>query len=198
MLFSALTVECTLNFNHMSNVLGEHGLSGPGQQLPLLIGLFSFLRICWILIKASWLGQGEDAETEGTRPGFEKGSNVARTGNDGSRKGDATTGTSSPSNPPVIPIQQHGHLNSIPLLAAHADRPWVHRVLVAYLPWLADFGFFRKRQEHGFEAVRRGSEGLEMQRTAAAYNNERKGVDVNMDVESLRSRNVGPSRETEI
>jgi hypothetical protein len=46
--------------------------------------------------------------------------------------------------------------------------------------------------------VRRGSEGLEMQRTAAAYNNERKGVDVNMDVESLRSRNVGPSRETEI
>lgn len=196
MLFSALTVECTLNFNHMTNVLGEHGLSGPGQQLPLLIGLFSFLRICWILIKESWLGKREDAEVGNAHPGVEKGSKVTRIENDQSRQGDAITSTPSPSNPPATPIQQHTHINSIPLLAAHPDRPWVQRVLVAYLPWLSDFGFFRRRHAQGFEAVRRGSEGLEMERTAVAYRNERKGG--NVDVESLRGRKAGPSRETKI
>ena len=196
MLFSALTVEFTLNFNHMTNVLGEHGLSGPGQQLPLLIGLFSFLRICWILIKGSYLGQGEAAETGEPRPCVESESKMQRTATSqsGSGHGDARA----PLRPNASPVQQHAHLNSIPLLAAHTDRPWVQRVLVAYLPWLSDFEFFRKRQGQEFEAVRRGSGGLEMQRTAVAYENERKGGDVNTHVESLRSRNVGPSKETNI
>lgn len=186
MLFSALTVEFTLNFNHMTNVLGEHGLSGPGQQLPLLIGLFSFLRICWILFKDKYLDSGGKPRD---RP--EQDNSLPRTSTAQSDKAVPNT-TTSPPHPSVLP--KNPHPNSIPLLAAHTDRSLAQRVLIVYLPWLSDFAFFHKRQGQGFEAVRRGSEGLEMQR--AGYENERKGG--NVDVESLGSPGLGAAKELEI
>jgi hypothetical protein len=187
MLFSALTVEFTLNFNHMTNVLGEHGLSGPGQQLPLLIGLFSFVRICWILIKDKYLNRGEEDAAIETPEG---GKNLQRAGTGMSDV--AVTASKSPPHGPVL--QQHAHLNSIPLLAGHTDRPWVQRVMVAYLPWLSDFSLFGKGQQQRFQPVRRGSEGFEMQKTS--YDNGRKEADV--DVENLGSRKAGPSKELKI
>lgn len=47
-----LSVEFTLNFNHVVGVLaGQSNDASAGQLLPLLIGLLSFVRILWILYK---------------------------------------------------------------------------------------------------------------------------------------------------
>ncbi|KAK3369972.1 hypothetical protein B0H63DRAFT_485866 [Podospora didyma] len=59
LLFSAVTVELTLNFNHVHNVLGggdngAGGLNLPSQLLPFLVGLFSFIRINYALFKSKW------------------------------------------------------------------------------------------------------------------------------------------------
>ncbi|KAK1760072.1 hypothetical protein QBC47DRAFT_312263 [Echria macrotheca] len=54
LLFSAVTVEVTLNFNHVHGVLGgkhDGGLQLPSQLLPFTVGLFSFLRIIYFLLK---------------------------------------------------------------------------------------------------------------------------------------------------
>ncbi|KAK3376828.1 hypothetical protein B0T24DRAFT_230306 [Lasiosphaeria ovina] len=64
LLFSAITVEITLNFNHVHNVLGggdngAGGLNLPSQLLPFLTGLFSFIRICYALFKEKWGGEKE-------------------------------------------------------------------------------------------------------------------------------------------
>ena len=54
LVYSALMVEFTLNYNHITGVLGgehEGGLQLPSQLLPFLVGLFSFIRICYQLFK---------------------------------------------------------------------------------------------------------------------------------------------------
>lgn len=51
-----LLVEFSLNFNHVSAVLGgpnENELHLPAQLLPLLIGAFGFVRTCYLLFE-SW------------------------------------------------------------------------------------------------------------------------------------------------
>lgn len=51
MIFTVFTVEFTLNFNHVAGVLAGQGNAVPGQLLPLLVGLFSLVRIFWIMYK---------------------------------------------------------------------------------------------------------------------------------------------------
>lgn len=72
LLFSAVTVEVTLNFNHVHGVLGgrhDGGLQLPSQLLPFLVGLFSFLRIMYVLLKAKF---GRDKEEEKNNTGENK------------------------------------------------------------------------------------------------------------------------------
>ncbi|KAK0652682.1 hypothetical protein B0T16DRAFT_443848 [Cercophora newfieldiana] len=58
LLWSAVTVEVTLNFNHVNGVLGGRHDGGqlqlPSQLLPFLIGLFSFLRTLYFLLKQAF------------------------------------------------------------------------------------------------------------------------------------------------
>ncbi|KAK3353885.1 hypothetical protein B0T25DRAFT_222198 [Lasiosphaeria hispida] len=64
LIFAAVTVEVTLNFNHVTGVLGgrhDGRLQLPGQLLPFLVGLFSFVKILYQLFKAKWGGAGEAA-----------------------------------------------------------------------------------------------------------------------------------------
>jgi hypothetical protein len=49
-----MLVEFSLNFNHVSKVLGgphDNELHLPAQLLPLLIGAFGFLRTCYLLFE---------------------------------------------------------------------------------------------------------------------------------------------------
>ncbi|KAK0732091.1 hypothetical protein B0H67DRAFT_93960 [Lasiosphaeris hirsuta] len=67
LVFAAVTVEVTLNFNHVSGVLGgrhDGRLQLPGQLLPFLVGLFSFVKILYQLFKARWGGAGDEADSE--------------------------------------------------------------------------------------------------------------------------------------
>jgi hypothetical protein len=53
LLWSVLTVEFTLNFNHITGVLGgpQNSLSTPGQLLPLLVGGFGFVQTSYVILK---------------------------------------------------------------------------------------------------------------------------------------------------
>lgn len=53
LLWSMVTVECTLNFNHIQSVLGgpENDLSNPGQLLPFLVGAFGFVQTVYGILK---------------------------------------------------------------------------------------------------------------------------------------------------
>lgn len=53
LIFSILAVEFTLNFNHVLSVLGGPNsmISLPTQLLPLLIGVFGFVRVVWLKVK---------------------------------------------------------------------------------------------------------------------------------------------------
>jgi len=49
LVLTAISVEFTLNFNHVHGVLGDAGrIYIPSQLLPMLIGVLSFVRILWI------------------------------------------------------------------------------------------------------------------------------------------------------
>lgn len=50
-IFTIVCVEFTLVYNHVLGVLAGDGLASAGQLLPLLIGLFSTGRLCWIIYK---------------------------------------------------------------------------------------------------------------------------------------------------
>jgi hypothetical protein len=61
LIFSALLVEFSLNFNHLNAVLGgpnDNELHLPAQLLPLLVGAFGFLRICWLTFE-EWRSPGD-------------------------------------------------------------------------------------------------------------------------------------------
>jgi hypothetical protein len=63
LVYSALLIEFTLNFNNVTAVLGgphSSELHLPGQLLPLLIGAFGFVRICYLVLE-SWRS-GNDVE----------------------------------------------------------------------------------------------------------------------------------------
>ncbi|KAK0744250.1 hypothetical protein B0T18DRAFT_200477 [Schizothecium vesticola] len=65
LLFSATTVEVTLNFNDVHGVLGgkhDGGLQLPSQLLPFLIGMFSFLRIMYQLLREFFSKKEGDLE----------------------------------------------------------------------------------------------------------------------------------------
>jgi hypothetical protein len=168
MIWAAITVEMTLIYNHLTGVLGEAGLSGPGQQIPLLIGLFSFIRIMYLIWKEYYMDRHES--TKETR-----GLGIRRSG----------TGMSVEGAPvPRLP-GQHTHLNSIPLVAREGDRPLMYKVLVAWLPWLTDFRPFRTPRTdngQGYEPMKaNGGATVEMHQTSTAY----KSSGVAVDVESL-------------
>jgi hypothetical protein len=178
MIWAAVTVEMTLNYNHFTGVLGENGLSAPGQQIPLLIGLFSFVRIMYLIYKEYYLERHES--TKETR-----GLGIRKSG----------PGTSVEAAPVPHPPEQHTHLNSIPLMARSGDRSLAYKMLVAWLPWLTDFRSFRTPRTDnglGIEPMKaNGGAAVEMHQTT-------KSTGVDIDVESLGSRKAGQEQSGEM
>jgi hypothetical protein len=48
--WSIVSIELTINWNHLTGVTGTAALKGAGQLIPALIGTGGFLRIVWIMI----------------------------------------------------------------------------------------------------------------------------------------------------
>ena len=123
LLFSALMVEFTLNFNHVTGVLGgrhEGGLQLPSQLLPFLVGLFSFIRICYQLFKTKL------AENESTTSNLDPAEVIPDAGFDDLQvfEGTAPIGEDGE---PRLPIRSDSYQAQGPLLV---------RYLFAWLPWL--------------------------------------------------------------
>lgn len=67
--WSVLLIEFSLNFNHVGAVLGgpnDNELHLPSQILPLMIGLFGFIRTCYVAFK-EWRAVDEDDEESSNR-----------------------------------------------------------------------------------------------------------------------------------
>ena len=60
MVYSLLTVEFALNYNHVAGVLAGQGTASPGQLLPLLVGLFSLIRLLWIMYRERFIEQRDE------------------------------------------------------------------------------------------------------------------------------------------
>ncbi|KAM7190042.1 hypothetical protein V8F20_009875 [Naviculisporaceae sp. PSN 640] len=139
LLFSAVTVECTLNFNHVHGVLGgkhDGGLQLPSQLLPFLVGLFSFVRICYQIFKEKWgerpeneasheAGDGTGTRQQQTRDGIL----VRTTSFDSLEEEDERDEVADPESAHPQAPPRSGSYNV-------ARRSLAVRLLVSWLPWL--------------------------------------------------------------
>jgi hypothetical protein len=153
-------------------VIGPNGtISYPAQLLPMIIGALSFIRICWILFQ-KWLNPEPDCCDENETP--------------------AGTLTESKGVPPATPNAGLGLLASPPLDSAVTgtrqdyDQHITHRrslamrYLVAYLPWLSQFEFWKnpkghRKLQHSAEEDGRNYRDSTLTDVRASY----KSVDVN-------------------
>lgn len=95
-------IEFTINLNHIDDVVGIKGLTGPGQLIPTGIGLISLGRVIYIII----------TEEKPWQPKDEK---------DGS----------------CTPV-------AAPVTVGRPRRSFLHRFLLAWLPWLELFDFWKR------------------------------------------------------
>lgn len=82
LLWAAVTVGLTLNWNHVKNTTGGTALSTTGQQLPTIIGAFTFLRVLWLLWKV-WREEKVKSATEAGEDGEEVDVKLLDLGRDG-------------------------------------------------------------------------------------------------------------------
>jgi hypothetical protein len=135
--FSITTIELTIIWNHVLGVIGPNGkISYPAQLLPLLIGTLGFLRICWLLFQ-KWLNPEPDCCDENEVPPEKL--------NKSNGAPPATPGVglgllSSPSAGSERPAAGTGE-DSDQSITRH--RRLAIRYLVAYLPWLSQFQFWK-------------------------------------------------------
>ena len=69
-MFTIISVEFTLHFNHVAGVADGSDLASAGQLIALLIGIISTIRICWIVCKES--GKEGDVNAAGSKPTIKK------------------------------------------------------------------------------------------------------------------------------
>jgi len=138
LIFSMLLVEFTLNFNHVSKVLGgpnDNELHLPAQLLPLLLGAFGFLRISWLTFE-SWRSPGdtdpstitEDVDRPRRAKTFHR-SDLLALFSPAMARDD-------------IRHQKH-EAEELDALEQHKSAPV--RYLVSWLPWLSLLGPFKDR-----------------------------------------------------
>jgi hypothetical protein len=135
-------VEVTLNWNHVTQVLGPNGnITYPGQLLPAMIGALGFLRILWLLFRR-W--QFPEADSSEERQGADQKIGVSRVDPfDTPQEGLGLL--SSPSNYPEdrkVVIGQEQKTSTV------RRRPLMMRYLVAYLPWMSQFDFWKNSKGH--------------------------------------------------
>lgn len=140
-IFSIVCVELTLRLNHMDNVRSLRDI-GPGQLIPLLIGIISLLRVIYSILRVRlrWVkGEetGESAKIHCCDHFKCHRSGTARTADSSilsSRR--ATYGAGENSH--VLPAAHTGP--SQPRRHLHL----LHRFILAWLPWLGLFPALRR------------------------------------------------------
>ncbi|EXJ89136.1 hypothetical protein A1O3_02200 [Capronia epimyces CBS 606.96] len=150
--FAILSIEFTLNLNHMNNVVGSMGLVGPGQLIPLAIGLLSLTRVLWILGRQHipWLKEKDEdccpTVTESTGPAAQEkymsgiGLTMTNTPSLYSPLSPNTKmSSSSPGQASSTTMVSSSNLPPLPATTSPQKRSLPHRMLLAWLPWLGLF-----------------------------------------------------------
>ena len=137
-IFAMVSIEVTLNLNHMNNVLGTLGLIGAGQLIPLAIGLISLVRVLYMILRervlSKRLHKNEKSPGSGTTHESPAASHTCTEGL-GFGPSTAFESASSPlPPPPPLPATTAAH---------HTKRSLPHRILLAWLPWLGIFEWSR-------------------------------------------------------
>ena len=141
MIFCAVIVEMTLIKNNMRQALAQYGhITTPAQLLPLLIGTLSFIRILWLIsrehgkaIQNTLRAEAEMAEHEA--PKFLQRVHLAFKTT--IRKIISPLSVSSDIAGSTV------HRERSPSNTPHRFHPLHHRYLVAWLPWLSVFKFWK-------------------------------------------------------
>ena len=158
-MFVGVTVEITLNINHVVAVMGGQGFVGPGQLLPLSIGLLSFVRVCYLLFKEYVIERQqrrtERLEREQSLHGLGV---IGTTARESPAPGKRKTGL-------VGSIKHSATINAARRNKRHRAEIW-HRILTAWLPWLSCFEWWRKlgKGEFNFQLLRGGNTGTMLRR----------------------------------
>jgi hypothetical protein len=170
LVWSMLLVEMTLNYNHVSAVLGgptDNELHLPAQLLPLLIGAFGFVRILYKLLEDR-RGRG-DVDPSLAHDPAPPSPKAART-----MHLDKAFAAFSPAMAKRAPTAPHDPAEVDPL---ERRRSRALRYLVAWLPWLSLLQHFQGPE--GDEEKRGNEERTEKQTSGAGIgpsraDNERK------------------------
>jgi hypothetical protein len=165
-----VSIEVTLNLNHMNNVLGTLGLIGAGQLIPLAIGSISLVRVLYMILREKVLETEKHKSEKSPGSGTTESPATSHTYTEGLGFGFSVTNTPgegiyspsppgrhfvvSPDNPPPSTGFAESDSNSSPLppppsatatatAAHHKKRSLPHRILLAWLPWLGIFEWSR-------------------------------------------------------
>ncbi|KAF2103214.1 hypothetical protein NA57DRAFT_72194 [Rhizodiscina lignyota] len=146
-IFSMVTCEFTLNYNHVQSVLGENGrIFFPSQLIPLVIGASSLIRVVYIGLE-EWRAPGDH------RPSLEEAPTEPRRPNPLPRRRDlfklfAPTSADERASSPITEDGALLHFENSDVDEEMIGKPRWCRYLVSYLPWLqAAIQWWRIRNE---------------------------------------------------
>jgi hypothetical protein len=137
LIFSAITVEVTLNFNHVGDVLGgmgrENTLSLPGQLLPFLVGLLGFCQLLYTIFVEKYINK-QPAEVKALEAMIEASLNpVVPDPNSPNGKREPGVDESAAEND----AEGNQRAAEEHLASKELNKPTLIRYLVAWLPWLS-------------------------------------------------------------
>jgi hypothetical protein len=150
-----ILVECTLNFNHVKEVLGPgNRIFFPSQLIPMIIGCFSFVRLMYKVLE-----QWRDPDDEPSLPHNPRPSGTRQDFPGTKRFFKVFAPPTNALNPrPQLPEDMPPEDTDIDELVQ--DEPIRLRYLVTWLPWLSLLHWWTKDEQkprkHDAENVERG------------------------------------------
>jgi len=164
LIFSIVLVETTLNFNHVTAVLGgphDNELHLPAQLLPLIIGAFGFVRTVYLTIQEQRSPGNLDPSL--SEPPAPHQSRTMRF-----RPASILQAFS----PGMARDSVHTERDPDEMDALEQSRSAGLRYVVAWLPWLSLLRAFRNERDGPSERTKRFSEGSMADETARADQRE--------------------------
>jgi hypothetical protein len=148
---SIVSIEFTLNLNHVNNVIGASGIGGAGQMIPLFIGMISLLKVLYELARehAPCMRKREKIEhhtSKNSKLGVDDAaySSVLQNASTHDLHEQADHGLQAVSTLPLTGLQPSSTGLLHPRTPAQQLRSLPHRALLAWLPWLHIFSWSRK------------------------------------------------------
>jgi hypothetical protein len=134
-IFTIITCEYTLQYNHIQSVLGENGrIFFPSQLIPFAVGICGLIRVAYLYFE-SWRSS-DHSPSLGRTPSVPKRALTVPRGKEIFKLLAPATKPQEGSVPLAVTEKEKAHFDSSDLDEEMMGRPLWWRILVAYLPWL--------------------------------------------------------------